>query len=257
MTGPTAGVPSRPAATRAWYRCLRPRPAARLRLLCFPHGGGSASVYRAWHDLLPEHVELHAVQYPGHADRLDEPLLGDLDRLAAQAAEAALPLLDRPFALYGHSLGALAAFETALRLEAAGHRPLRLTASGMPAPHLVRPGAVHLGGDQAVLDELDRLGGIPPQVWEYPDLRDVVLRTARADYSLAETYRARPGAVLRAPVTTHRGLADPELTGPEAAGWSLATTGGARHRTFPGDHFHPVRQPGPVVAEILAALGHD
>ncbi|MFD7914725.1 thioesterase II family protein [Streptomyces sp. NPDC059752] len=240
--------------TATWFRCLRPRPAAQIRLLCFPHGGGSSAAFRQWHALLPDHVELHAVEYPGHADRLLEPLAVDLARLADRACEAALPLLDRPFALYGHSLGALAAFETARRLEARGHTAVRLTASGMPAPHMVRPGTVHLGDDRAVLAELDRLGGVPPEVLEHPDLRELVLRTARADYRLAETYRTAPGAVLRAPVTTHRGLEDPELTEAEAAGWRLATTAGTIHRTFPGDHFHPAADPYPVVADVLTCL---
>ncbi|WP_033825533.1 thioesterase II family protein [Kitasatospora sp. MBT63] len=240
--------------TAAWFRCLRPRPAARTRLLCFPHGGGSSAAYRDWHDLLPDEVELFAVEYPGHADRLLEPLVDDLAELADRACEAALPLLDRPFALYGHSLGALVAYETALRLEARGHHPLRLTASGMPAPRLVRPGEVHLGDDTRVLAELDRLGGVPAEVLDHPDLRELVLRTARADYRLAETYRPAAHAVLRAPVTTHRGLRDPELTEAEAAGWSAATTGATVHRTFPGDHFHPAADRAPVIAEVLHGL---
>ncbi|MEU0372872.1 alpha/beta fold hydrolase [Streptomyces sp. NPDC006283] len=243
---------TRPAGP--WYRCPAPRPAARLRLLCFPHGGGTAAAYRHWPALLPDGVELHAAQYPGHADRITEPLHSDLHTLADQAADAARPLTHGPYALYGHSLGALVAHETALRLQAAGHPPLRLVVSGMPAPHLVRPGAVHRAGDSALIAELRRLEGFPDELLAHPDMVDIVLRTARADYALAETYRPRPQALLHTPITVHRATEDPELTAAEAAGWRSATTGPVREQTFPGGHFHLAQDPAPVLLDLTCDL---
>ncbi|MFK4593487.1 thioesterase II family protein [Streptomyces pristinaespiralis] len=243
--------------TGPWYRSPDPRPGATVRLLCFPHGGGTTAAYHHWPALLPDSVELHAAQYPGHADRITEPLQHDLHTLADQAAAAARPLTGGPYALYGHSLGALVAYETALRLQAAGSPPQRLVVSGMPAPHLVRPGAVHRAGDSALIAELRRLDGFPDELLAHPDMLDIVLRTARADYALAETYRPRPGALLHTPLTVHRATGDPELTAAEAAGWRAATTGPVREQTFPGGHFHLAHEPAPVLLDLTADLTAD
>lgn len=240
-----------------WYRCFAPRPRAAVRLLCFPYGGGSASAYRDWPALLPGSVEVHAAQYPGHADRIAEPLCTDLHALADAAAAKAAPLTGGPFALYGHSLGALVAHEVALRLQAAGRAPVRLVVSGMPPPHRVRPGFVHRADDAGLLAELRRLGGLPDEVLAHPDLLDLALRTARADYALGETYRQRHGPRLTVPVTVHRAVSDPELTAGEASAWAAVTDGPVREQTFPGGHFHLLDDPAPVLLDLVADLAAD
>jgi len=170
----TAGVEQ--PLTR-WLRCYAPRPSARLRLVCFPHAGGSASFYWPWVHRVPDHVELLSVQYPGRATRIDEPLLDDMHRLADAVALAVTPLLDRPLALFGHSMGALVAYEVTLRIST----PVLLFASARPAPVHARPGSKHLADDEALWAEVRRLGGVDELIVAQPEMRTLALPVLRND----------------------------------------------------------------------------
>ncbi|MDU3291436.1 MAG: pyochelin biosynthesis editing thioesterase PchC, partial [Pseudomonas aeruginosa] len=131
----------------AWVRPFRLTPMPRLRLACFPHAGGSASFFRSWSERLPPDIDLLALQYPGREDRFNEAPATCLEDLADGAALALRDFADAPLALFGHSLGAALAYETALRLENAG-APLRhLFVSAHPAPHRQRGGALHRGDE--------------------------------------------------------------------------------------------------------------
>jgi pyochelin biosynthetic protein PchC len=245
-----------PAVSAAWLRRFRPRPQPAVRLVCFPHAGGNAAFYRSWVPALPVDVELFAVQYPGRMDRLREPYLTGMDQLSSQAAAAVAPLLDRgPVALFGHSLGASAAFEVARHLEAGGRRPAALFVSGRPAPQHQRVTAVHLADDDVVWAETRRLGGTDDEVLDHRALRDVVLPILRADYRIAETYRPGNGPPLTTPVVACIGDADPEVTPAEATGWEEHTVGGFALRVFGGDHFYLLPRRDEVIAEVLRRLG--
>lgn len=241
------------SATDAWLRCLRPVPRPRLRLVCFPHAGGNAAFFRSWASCLPEDVELHSVQYPGRMDRIGEPLLRRMDPLANRAAHAIAPLLrGAPVALVGHSLGASVAHEVALRL--ARFAPA-LVVSGRPAPQHLHEGSVHLADDATVWAEIGRLGGTDDEILDNPALRSLVVPVLRADYEVAETYApAGQPTVLNGPVLALLGDDDPEVTEPEARGWSAHAGSTFALRVFPGDHFYLVGKEADVVGAILTTL---
>ncbi|MBW3667585.1 MAG: thioesterase [Actinobacteria bacterium] len=239
------------SATRAWVRTPCPRPGATARLVLFPHAGGAASFYRAWADRLPAAVELAVVQYPGREDRLHEPHPASLADLAGRVAHALRPLLDRPTALFGHSLGASVAHETALRLEASGRPPLvRLFVSGRPGPARLRPGAKHLADDDALCADVAQLGGTREGVFDHPELRAIVLSTLRHDYRMAETYRPAAARPLTVPITAFVGDVDPEASVDEMGSWRACTSDSFDVRVFPGDHFYLV----PLLAEVVEAV---
>jgi pyochelin biosynthetic protein PchC len=236
-----------------------PRPGAALRLFCFPHGGGGASAYAHWAEWLPPGVEPVAVQYPGREDLTGEPVPADMDELANALTAAIAPLTGRPYALFGHSMGATVAYEVAQRLRARGARPpAHLVASAREAPHDEQGGDVHRGDDEDLHAELVRLGATPSEVLRDPELRKMIFGYVRADYRIIETYRARPLPPLDCPVTVFLGDRDPDLTAAEAMGWRRATRARTELRLFSGDHFYLVPQRPAVLAalrQILAAHG--
>ncbi|HZF89890.1 thioesterase II family protein [Streptomyces sp.] len=221
------------------FRRLTPRPYARARVLLFPHGGGSASYYRSWAAAAPWDVEFLAAQYPGREDRYGDPVPSDLQSVAAGlAADLTNDGPPLPTVLFGHSMGAVVAYETARRLAAAGEPPTALVVSGHPAPQLTRPGRVHLGSDEELIEELRRTEATHLDILDNASLIQAFLPVIRGDYRLSETYRPVPGERLRLPVTVLYGDRDPEIDRLEAEGWREVTDGTCQLRTFEGGHFY-------------------
>ncbi len=246
---------SAPTVYARWYRAYRSRPGHRLRLICFPHAGGSATFYRGWIKHLPDSVELLIAQYPGREDRLLDDLVEELGTLADQLAEALAPTLDQPFALFGHSMGATVAFEVAQRLERRwDFAAERLIVSGRPAPHRQRSTAVHRRDDEALVAELRRLGGTTAEALQHAELRELLLPSIRSDYRLIETYRPAGPTRVRAPITAVIGVDDTEVDSAEAGAWRDCTNGGFSLWTMPGGHFYLVERERELVTELLRVL---
>jgi len=238
-----------------WLRRLTAPTAPRLRLVCLPHGGAGASVFAPWAEHVPADVELLAVRYPGREDRWGESFPRDLGEVVARFVAALRSLPALPFVLFGHSLGAAVAHETAQRLCALGRPlPVRLVVSGREAPQDERGGDVHRRGDDGLLAELHRLGGAGSEVLADPGMRAVVTECVREDYRLVETHQGWSTNPLPVPISAFVGDRDPDLDPDGAARWAALTTVDFRLAVFPGDHFYLTAQPDRVAAAALSHL---
>jgi medium-chain acyl-[acyl-carrier-protein] hydrolase len=222
-----------------WIKCYEPRPAARLRLFCFPYAGGGASTYHTWSQHLPEQVEVAAVQLPGREDRFREEPFHCLAQLVETLAPVVADRCDIPFACFGHSMGGLIAFELARHLRQTGApMPDCLFLSGRRAPDQPDPlpPIPDLPAGEFVRELQRRYGGFPDVIANDPQLRSLFLPMIRADLELVNTYVYRPGPPLDCPISAYGGLRDSiALNSLEA--WQAQTTGDFRLQMLPGDHF--------------------
>lgn len=245
------------AANKDWALYPRRNPAARLRLFCFPYAGGGATIYSRWPALLPPEVEVVAVQPPGREGRIGERPFHDLAALVAEMHGHLLPHLgERPFALFGHSNGALMAFELARTLRrAGGPLPLHLFVSGRPAPQLpLKERPVHALPHDDFVAELRRLEGTPEEVLQHAELLELIVPLLRADFSLGETYGFAPEAPLEVPLSAYGGARDAEVAEADVEAWREQAAGEFRCRIFPGGHFFVNEDREAVVAEVAADL---
>ncbi|KPI15352.1 Oleoyl-(acyl-carrier-protein) hydrolase [Actinobacteria bacterium OK074] len=250
------------AATRKpgpWAVRWHPAPQARLRLFCLPHAGGGAAVYQQWARRLAPAVEVVAIRLPGRESRLDEPPLRRVPDIVAALTADVGPWLDRPHAWFGHSLGALIAFEMCRALDRAGlPAPVGLLVSGRPAAHLTVPERpVHRAPLPEFLDRLRELNGTPPEILADRTALAALLPMLRADFTAVETYAYQPAPPLNCPISAFGGFDDPFAARSDLDAWRVHTNGRCTVRMFGGDHFYLHRSPEPVlsvVADDLRAL---
>jgi len=236
-----------------WIACRNPRPKTRLRLFCFPYAGGGASIFRTWSDGLPADVEVCPVQFPGRGTRLMERPFTQLSTLIEALAQGLAPLLDKPFAFFGHSLGALVSFELARQIRGQyGTHPVRLFVSGGRAPQIPhRAAPIHTLPDKEFLLELRRLNGTPSELLNHEELMEIMVPLLRADFALYETYQYSTDAPLSCPISAFGGLQDHRVNDHDLEAWRAQTSSAFALRMFPGDHFF-LKQP-----LLLRVLSHE
>ena len=247
--------------SRSWLPSLGKRPSGRLRLFCFPYAGGGASLFHPWSELVSPEIEVCPVQLPGREARLSEQAFSQMDTLLDPLVDILLPYLDRPYAFFGHSMGALISFELArtLRRKALSLQPLRLIVSGRRAPHLPNrhPPTYHLS-EEDFIAELRRLKGTPEAVLQHPELLHFLLPFLRADFALCETYSYTPEPPLACPISAMGGLQDSEAPPEDIAAWNKQTINAAfKLRFFAGDHFFLHKEQSALLRALTQDLLND
>jgi len=215
------------------------KPAhVKMRLFCFPFAGGSAQAFKDWAEFMPKDVQLAAIQYPGRSSRFTEPALTEVEPMVATLHREIRPFLDKPFAFFGHSLGAALSFEVARKLQAEGRAPGYLLVSGRRAPHLPRNRElIYNLPEDAFRAKIRELNGTPPEILEHEELMDLMAPILRADFTLSETYAFKSGIKLTVPMAAFGGVKDPDVEEDAIKAWGEHTDGPFAAHMLPGDHF--------------------
>ena len=227
--------------TTPWVTRPRPNPQATMRLFCFPYAGGGALGFRNWADYLPSNVEVCPIQLPGRETRMKEAPYNRVMPLVQKIGETIFPLLDKPFAFFGHSMGALICFELARELRRKRIiTPVKLYVSGRVAPHLplTRQPLLYDLPEPEFKDALRFLNGTPEEVLENEMLMRLLMPLLRADFAVNEAYTYTPERPLDCPIFAMGGMRDSEVSREQLEGWHAHTTASFELRLFPGDHFY-------------------
>lgn len=237
-----------------WIRRFRAAPDAPVRLVCLPHAGGAASYYRPLAMTMYPSADVLAVQYPGRQDRAHEVPAADFAELADRTTAALLPELDRPVALFGHSMGSLLAFEVAKRMEAQGIAPLVLFASaGVRPTDRRRQERLRTATDEQLIADIAALDGTETRLLDNEDMRALFLPPLRADYRTLATYEFDEITVA-CPVVSLTGDDDDRVPVDDAKAWAGHTTGRFDLHVFPGGHFYLADQWADVAGVIARRL---
>ena len=250
-------------AASPWFiRHHLSRPAPKLRLICCPHAGGSPAVFSPWASRLPPSLDMLTLQLPGHGSRLKERPFTRLTEVIEAVGPALLPHLDAtPFAVLGHSMGTLIAFELTRWLRRHHHPlPVHLVVAARRAPH-VRDfhGDVHRRPFEGIVEHIQKLGGTPQAILTHHEMLKIFIPIVRADYEIVETYRYTEEPPLPCSITTLAGIEDPATVDEHLELWEKHTTAGFSRSFFPGGHFFLHNQPEvlPTVLKALALKGQS
>jgi len=252
---PTVGTPPTSWPRDPWIVRHQPNPDARMRLFCFSYAGGGASIYRIWHETFPPDVEVCAIQLPGRENRVGEPPFTRITPLLDAVADSIAPYLDRPFAFFGHSMGALVSFELARLLRhTRGTLPVALYLAAFRAPHLPNPNIKIYHLPSEVFKVVLRAEGTAEMVLQNDELMQAMLPTLRADFELCDTYEYRDEAPLDCPLTIFGGTEDVRISPADLQGWPVHSSQGCSLTMFPGAHFFVHSAQDQLCATIAQSL---
>lgn len=246
-----------------WFTVPRPRVQPALTLFCFPYAGGSSTdpVFRQWAQAMPDDVEVSVLEMPGRSRRMAEPFENSLPRLVERLVPVLAQHADRPFAFFGHSLGAIVAYELARALAVAGMQlPKLLVVSAKQAPHLPYRHRLHdLPRDQFI-DAIRQLNGTRDEILQNDELLDIVMSVLRNDLEMAFNYRFTGAPLRTVPIVACAGQDDPHVEIDSVMAWKdhadhFSTS------VYPGGHFYIHHESGDAIrrrmVELMTALSRN
>lgn len=241
-----------------WFRDFNPNATSRMSLYCFPYGGSGPSIFREWPEQIASGFEVTGILYPGHESRVMEPLMDDIVAIAKALLPHIAPRLERPFAFFGHSMGALISFELT-RLLSAEHDlvPEHIFMSGAGGPHIVTEEPIHQLPDDEFLDALIYLNGMPQEVLQNRELLEYALPIIRNDFKACAEYRFMEGEPISCPLTALGGMDDPRVKPFHMEEWQQHAPVGFDLHMLEGDHFFLKENQQFILNMISTTLSED
>lgn len=242
--------------TSSWIQRYHSQPEAGVRLFCFHHAGVGAAAYRHWRMTPGDSIEVCAIELPGRGARLREPPIADIPALVAAILPALEPWIDRPYAMFGHSMGGVLAAEVARAFESARRGPSHLMVSARRPAHVPdTQQSLHTLPDRAFVEEIGRrYGGIPPQILADAEVLALLLPALRADVRALELFMPCRRPPLSCPITVFGGLEDRTTSLEQLEAWRTETTGAFDLKLFAGDHFYVESHRDELLREVARAL---
>ncbi|SFJ92621.1 Surfactin synthase thioesterase subunit [Paenibacillus sp. UNC496MF] len=227
------------SALQSWFLNANEQSNANSRLFCFPYAGGGASIFRGWTQYFPNDIEVCPVQLPGRESRVLESPMISLSQIVKAIVGEIKPLLHTPFVFFGHSMGALIAYETAREIgRVYGKHPAHLFVSGRSSPQLPSiKKKLHQLPEDEFKSELRRLNGTPEAVLQNDDLMQLLMPRLRADFEVCETYSYIQDLPLPCPISAFGGKGDHDVSSASLAAWKEQTRSAFFLHMFDGDHF--------------------
>jgi medium-chain acyl-[acyl-carrier-protein] hydrolase len=222
-----------------WFQSLSSVDGQSLRLFCFPYAGGNTSGFRIWQQHFPLDIDLCLVHLPGRGKRTGEQMFTRLTLLVQTLADLITREPQPPYALFGHSMGALISFELARELRRRGFAaPQRLLVSGHAAPNLhSRKSPIFNLPEESFIAEVRKFGGTAKELLDNPEAMKLFCSVLRADFEMIDTYEYRVEEPLSCPITAYGALQDTDAPVESLHVWQEHTSASCKVRMFPGDHF--------------------
>jgi medium-chain acyl-[acyl-carrier-protein] hydrolase len=240
-----------------WVLQPKLNDATSLNLICFPPGGCGASIFNSWSRYLPPSLTVSAIQLPGRETRFKEVAFSDMGLLVSEVLTGILPYIkNSPFAVFGHSVGALIGFEFVRQLYQNNlPTPEYLIVSGRRAPHIPVDKILHLQPDTALIEELRLIGGTPDAILDDPELMSLILPIVRADFTINETYKTFDNAFVKCPILALGGTEDPLVNQGFLEQWKQYTTREFEVVMLSGGHMTFRESPQPLLDIVTSKLG--